>query len=96
MDFACLYIIFESFSNELFSFCALLTSAVEQKKAEKEREFGAIDYDAPIESDKKTIGLGIKVNMLYFVIGVGVVVLVFGLVFALGDFLPTGRCGIVK
>ncbi|XP_031249397.1 uncharacterized protein LOC116107231 [Pistacia vera] len=62
---------------------AIKRSAVEQKKEEKEREFGAIDYDAPIESDKKTIGLGIK-------IGVGVVVLIFGLVFALGDFLPTG------
>ncbi|XP_044486098.1 uncharacterized protein LOC123211436 [Mangifera indica] len=62
---------------------AVKRSAVEQKKAQEENEFGAIDYDAPIESDKKTIGLGTK-------IGVGVAVLVFGLVFALGDFLPTG------
>ncbi|KAJ0076000.1 hypothetical protein Patl1_35250 [Pistacia atlantica] len=62
---------------------AIKRSAVEQKKAEKEKEFGAIDYDAPIESEKKTIGLGTK-------IGVGVAVLIFGLVFALGDFLPMG------
>ncbi|PON78556.1 N-terminal acetyltransferase A, auxiliary subunit [Parasponia andersonii] len=58
-------------------------AAREQKKADEEKEFGAIDYDAPVESEKKAIGLGTKV-------GVGVAVVVFGLVFALGDFLPTG------
>ncbi|EOY26269.1 Tetratricopeptide repeat (TPR)-like superfamily protein isoform 4, partial [Theobroma cacao] len=57
--------------------------AVQQKKAEEQKEFGPIDYDAPAESDKKTIGLGTQ-------IGVGVAVVVFGLVFALGDFLPSG------
>ncbi|KAK1577805.1 hypothetical protein Q3G72_025020 [Acer saccharum] len=62
---------------------AVRRSALEQKKAEEEKEFGAIDYDAPVESEKKTIGLGTK-------IGVGVAVVVFGLVFALGDFLPSG------
>ncbi|KAK1576239.1 hypothetical protein Q3G72_012146 [Acer saccharum] len=61
----------------------LLRSALEQKKAEEEKEFGAVDYDAPVELEKKTIGLGTK-------IGVGVAVIVFGLVFALGDFLPSG------
>lgn len=45
--------------------------------------FGAIDYDAPVETDDKTIGLGTK-------IGVGLAVVIFGLVFALGDFLPSG------
>ncbi|KAK3180364.1 hypothetical protein Dsin_032868 [Dipteronia sinensis] len=45
-----------------------------RKKAEEEKEFGALDYDAPVESEKKTIGLGTK-------IGVGVAVVVFGLVF---------------
>lgn len=64
MDFCCLYIIFESLFNEGLSVYPLLRSAVEQKKAQEENEFGAIDYDAPIESDKKTIGLGTKVNML--------------------------------
>ncbi|KAK0596754.1 hypothetical protein LWI29_018663 [Acer saccharum] len=62
---------------------AVRRSALEQKKAEEEKEFGAIDYDALVESEKKTIGLGTK-------IGVGVAVVVFGLVFALGDFLPSG------
>lgn len=35
---------------------------IEQKKAEDKKEFGAIDYDEPISSDKKTIGLGTKVQ----------------------------------
>lgn len=61
---------------------AIKRSAHEQKKAEEKKEFGAIDYDAPIESEKKTSGLGTK-------IGVGVAVAVFGLVFAFGDFLPS-------
>ncbi|XP_059456052.1 uncharacterized protein LOC132186212 isoform X2 [Corylus avellana] len=60
---------------------AVKRSALEQKKVDEVKEFGAIDYDAPVESEKK-IGLGTK-------IGVGVAVLVFGLVFALGDFLPS-------
>ncbi|XP_010429755.1 PREDICTED: uncharacterized protein LOC109124514 [Camelina sativa] len=58
-------------------------SALEQKKTEVVKEFGPIDYDAPVKSDQKTIGFGTKV-------GVGIAVVVFGLVFALGDFLPTG------
>ncbi|KAF3432322.1 hypothetical protein FNV43_RR27062 [Rhamnella rubrinervis] len=62
---------------------AVKRSALEQKKADEEKEFVAIDYDAPVEQEKKTIGLGTK-------IGVGVAVVVFGLVFALGDFLPSG------
>lgn len=41
----------------------MFRSALEQKKAEEEKEFGAIDYDAPISSDKKTIGLGTKVKV---------------------------------
>lgn len=57
--------------------------ALEKKKVEEKVEYGAIDYDAPIEPKQSTIGLGTK-------IGVGVAVVVFGLVFALGDFLPTG------
>uniref|UniRef100_A0A1J3K095 Protein SLOW GREEN 1, chloroplastic n=1 Tax=Noccaea caerulescens TaxID=107243 RepID=A0A1J3K095_NOCCA len=58
-------------------------SALEQKKTQVVKEFGPIDYDAPVQTDQKTIGLGTQ-------IGVGVAVVVFGLVFALGDFLPTG------
>ncbi|XP_020415845.1 uncharacterized protein LOC18784208 isoform X2 [Prunus persica] len=62
------------------------SEALEQKKVVEKKEFGAIDYDAPIELEKKetkSIGLGTQ-------IGVGVAVVVFGLVFALGDFLPSG------
>ncbi|KAL0724371.1 hypothetical protein Bca4012_038970 [Brassica carinata] len=58
-------------------------SALEKKKTEVVNEFGPIDYDAPVLTDQKTVGLGTKV-------GVGIAVVVFGLVFALGDFLPTG------
>lgn len=41
-----------------------LRAAVQQKKAEEQKEFGPIDYDAPAESDKKTIGLGTQVEIL--------------------------------
>ncbi|RVX03719.1 hypothetical protein CK203_023072 [Vitis vinifera] len=64
---------------------AVRRTALEQKKADEKKEYGAIDYDTPVESEEKTIGLGTK-------IGVGVAVVVFGLVFALGDFLPSGSC----
>ncbi|KAB5543899.1 hypothetical protein DKX38_012011 [Salix brachista] len=65
---------------------AVRRSALEQKRVEEIKEFGPIDYDAPVKNENKTIGLGTK-------IGVGVAVLVFGLVFALGDFLPSGSDG---
>jgi hypothetical protein len=47
---------------ELFFLTTLLRSALEQKKADEVKEFRAIDYDAPVESEKKTIGLGTKVK----------------------------------
>ncbi|XP_047315313.1 uncharacterized protein LOC124919184 isoform X2 [Impatiens glandulifera] len=64
---------------------AVKRAAIEKKRNEGSKEFGAIDYDATMEPKSKTgtIGLGTK-------IGVGVAVVVFGLVFALGDFLPSG------
>ncbi|KNA20170.1 hypothetical protein SOVF_054870 [Spinacia oleracea] len=62
---------------------AVKRSALEKKESETTIEYGAIDYDAPMEPKQKTIGLGTK-------IGVGIAVVVFGLVFALGDFLPSG------
>lgn len=58
-------------------------SAFQQKRAEEEKQYGAIDYDAPIEPKSGFPGLGTK-------IGAGIAVLVFGLVFAFGDFLPSG------
>lgn len=42
----------------------LLRTALEQKKADEKKEYGAIDYDAPVESEEKTIGLGTKVEIL--------------------------------
>ncbi|KAK3124774.1 hypothetical protein QOZ80_7BG0592530 [Eleusine coracana subsp. coracana] len=62
---------------------AVRRSALEKKKTEENINYLAIDYDAPTESDKKTIGFGTRV-------GIGVAVVVFGLVFAFGDFLPSG------
>ncbi|WOK94509.1 hypothetical protein Cni_G03213 [Canna indica] len=62
---------------------AVRRSALEQKKTEENKIYQAIDYDAPIGPEQNTIGFGTKV-------GVGVAVLVFGLVFAFGDFLPYG------
>ncbi|CAI9114587.1 OLC1v1015341C1 [Oldenlandia corymbosa var. corymbosa] len=61
---------------------AVKKSAVEQKKAEEEKLYGAIDYDAPIEPESGKQGLATK-------IGVAVAAVIFGLVFAFGDFLPT-------
>lgn len=46
------------------TFSTLLRSVLEQKKTDAEKEFGAIDYDAPVESEKKTIGLGTQVKVL--------------------------------
>ncbi|KAL0341735.1 UNVERIFIED_CONTAM: hypothetical protein Scaly_1836100 [Sesamum calycinum] len=63
--------------------------ALEQKKAEEQKEYGAIDYDAPSETNSSAIGLGTK-------IGVGVAVVAFGLVFAFGDFLPSGSVSPTK
>ncbi|XP_077250518.1 tetratricopeptide repeat (TPR)-like superfamily protein [Tasmannia lanceolata] len=57
-------------------------SAVEQKKREVNKPYQAIDYDAPIESKKSKNDIGTKVGVLLAVV-------VFGLVFALGDFLPS-------
>ncbi|KAM0947004.1 putative tetratricopeptide-like helical domain superfamily [Dioscorea sansibarensis] len=65
---------------------AVRRSALEQKKREENKIYQAIDYDAPIDSEQGTIGLGTKV-------GVGIAVVVFGLVFALGDFIPSGSVG---
>uniref|UniRef100_A0A0E0EA88 Tetratricopeptide repeat-like domain-containing protein n=1 Tax=Oryza meridionalis TaxID=40149 RepID=A0A0E0EA88_9ORYZ len=62
---------------------AVRRSALEKKKADENKNYQAIDYDAPIESDKSTIGFGTRV-------GIGIAVVVFGLVFAFGDFLPYG------
>eukprot|EP00262_Sarcandra_glabra_P015604 TRINITY_DN485_c0_g1_i3.p1 TRINITY_DN485_c0_g1~~TRINITY_DN485_c0_g1_i3.p1 ORF type:complete len:429 (-),score=98.41 TRINITY_DN485_c0_g1_i3:122-1408(-) len=61
---------------------AVRKSALEQRNMEENKQYQAIDYDAPPESEQSTVGLGTKV-------GVGVAVVVFGLVFALGDFLPS-------
>ncbi|KAI5010860.1 hypothetical protein ZWY2020_012997 [Hordeum vulgare] len=61
----------------------LKRSALDKKKVEQNKTYQAIDYDAPIESDKSTLGFGTRV-------GIGIAVVVFGLVFTFGDFLPSG------
>jgi hypothetical protein len=38
-------------------------SALEKKKAEDNKNYLAIDYDAPIESDKSTIDFGTRVSV---------------------------------
>lgn len=39
-----------------------LRSALEQKKSEEEKQYGVIDYDAPVKTESSTIGLGTKVH----------------------------------
>ncbi|XP_020261552.1 uncharacterized protein LOC109837640 isoform X1 [Asparagus officinalis] len=65
---------------------AVRRSARELKKVEEDKLYQAIDYDAPVETEQSTTGLGTKV-------GVGIAVVVFGLVFAFGDFLPSTSVG---
>ncbi|KAH7664207.1 TPR-like protein [Dioscorea alata] len=79
---------FSDVSDQRFNekLAAVRRSALEQKKREENKIYQAIDYDAPIESEQGTIGIGTKV-------GVGIAVVVFGLVFALGDFIPSGSVG---
>ncbi|PIA25771.1 hypothetical protein AQUCO_10800038v1 [Aquilegia coerulea] len=61
---------------------AIRRSAIDQKKTEELNQYGTIDYDAPIVSERNAIGLGTQ-------IGAGIAVVVLGLVFAFGDFLPS-------
>ena len=55
------------FSARLFVlfFYVLYRSALEKKKAEENKDYQAIDYDAPIESDKSTIGFGTRVSICF-------------------------------
>lgn len=46
-------------------FYVLYRSALEKKKAEENKDYQAIDYDAPIESDKSTIGFGTRVSICF-------------------------------
>lgn len=50
----------------LLFYYVLYRSALEKKKAEENKDYQAIDYDAPIESDKSTIGFGTRVS-IYFI-----------------------------
>ncbi|KAF8407350.1 hypothetical protein HHK36_006478 [Tetracentron sinense] len=43
---------------------AVRRSALEQRKTEENKQSGAIDYDAPVESDRNEIGLGTKARLL--------------------------------
>ena len=46
-------------------FYVLYRSALEKKKAEENKDYQAIDYDAPIESDKSTMGFGTRVSICF-------------------------------
>lgn len=61
---------------------AIKRSTLDQKKAEQIEEFGKIEYDVPVKSARTKTELGTK-------IGLGFALVVFGFVFALGDFIPT-------
>ncbi|CAM8877977.1 unnamed protein product [Rhodiola kirilowii] len=56
--------------------------ALEKKKVDGQNSYGPIDYDAPVEPKQNTVGIGAQV-------GLGVGIIIFGLIFALGDFLPS-------
>jgi tetratricopeptide (TPR) repeat protein len=59
-------------------------SALEKKEFEEKKKYQPIDYDAPVSnSEKSSLGLGAK-------IGIGVAIVGFALVFAIGDLLPSG------
>ncbi|GLJ08383.1 hypothetical protein SUGI_0087740 [Cryptomeria japonica] len=59
-------------------------AALEKKESEERKKYQPIDYDVPIsKSEGRSLGLGAKV-------GIGVAVLTFALVFAFGDFIPSG------
>lgn len=63
--------------------------ALQQKKAEEEKNYKAIDYDAPTETKSSNVSMAAK-------IGAGAAVVVFGIVFAFGDFLPSGSVSPVE
>ncbi|XP_071901223.1 uncharacterized protein [Coffea arabica] len=65
-------------------FAHICVSSLQQKKAEEEEQYGAIDYETPTVPTSNTVGLGTK-------IGAAVTALIFGLVFAFGDFLPSEK-----
>lgn len=65
-------------------------SAQEKKRQEQEKIYGPIDYDAPApKPDLKAVSFPVK-------IGIGLGVVVFGLIFAFGDLLPSGELNVQK
>jgi hypothetical protein len=66
---------------------AIKRSAKEQKALQEAKKYGPIDYDSPppaLQQSSWTDNITTK-------IGIGVAILVFGAIFAFGDFLPSGR-----
>lgn len=69
---------------------AIKRSAEEKKRLEQEKRYGPIDYEAPnVAQDSKAVSLPVKV-------GIGIGVVVFGLIFAFGDLLPSGEMNVQK
>lgn len=70
---------------------AIKRSAQEKKKMEEGKAYGPIDYDSPISKPdtKEGVSFPVKVTL-------GIAVVVFGLIFAFGDLLPSGEIGARK
>eukprot|EP00250_Pteridium_aquilinum_P012289 c20629_g1_i1 orf=280-1575(-) len=69
---------------------AIKRSAEEKRRLEQEKMYGPIDYEAPNKmQDSKAVSFPVKV-------GIGIGVVVFGLIFAFGDLLPSGEMNVQK
>ncbi|KAG6555331.1 hypothetical protein Mapa_003374 [Marchantia paleacea] len=58
--------------------------AEEQKKLDEAKKYGAIDYDAPVPASPTGMA-----DNLFVKFGIGLAVIIFGLLFALGDNVPS-------
>lgn len=65
---------------------AIRRSAQLKKKLDEEKIYGPIDYDAPTSKSTTKEGVSLPVK-----VGIGIVVVVFGIAFAFGDLLPSGQ-----
>ncbi|CAK9209558.1 unnamed protein product [Sphagnum troendelagicum] len=64
-------------------------SAKEQKALQEAKKYGPIDYDSPPPAPQQSSWT----DNITTKIGIGVAILVFGAIFAFGDFLPSGSPG---
>ncbi|KAH7388542.1 hypothetical protein KP509_16G081000 [Ceratopteris richardii] len=69
---------------------AIKRSAEEKKRLDQQKMYGPIDYD-DVETTKESKAVSFPVK-----IGIGIAVVVFGLIFAFGDILPSGPTNVQK